>query len=89
LEFVTDRHNRRRAYLIVRDVSVDRFGRKGSARRLPKRALRGNRERRTLIVAFILIRATSRVPRVAANAILAANAARLGDLLSAELKKEC
>lgn len=90
LEFVTDKHNRRRAYLIVRNVSVDRFGRSGSARALPRkqRRLRANRERRLLVVAFILIRATTRVPRVAANAILAANAARLGDLLSAELKKE-
>lgn len=87
LEFLAGKGGR--AFLIVRNVSVDRFGRKGSARRLPgKRALRGTRERRDVLIAFILIRATRRSRRVDANAILAAQAARLGDMLSEELRKE-
>ena len=75
--------------LIVRNVTVDRFGRRGRARRMPTRGgLRGNSEARDMIVAFIGIPATSRVATVAPSAILAAHAARLPDLVGEELRRE-
>lgn len=87
LEFVRGKGGK--ALLIVRNVSVDRFGRRGSARRLPgQRALRGNRERRDAIVAFVLIRSTSFPKRVDPTPIIAAQQARLGDLLAEEIRKE-
>ena len=77
------------ALLIVQDVTVDRFGRAGKARRLPKRgALGPSRERRDFIVAFVLIKTTTRSARVNPLAIIAANAARLPDIMADELGKE-
>jgi hypothetical protein len=64
--------------LIARNVTVDRFGRRGRARRLPKRgAIGGSRERRDFIVAFVGIRNTSRTRRVDANQIISLQRARL------------
>lgn len=72
--------------LIVRDVTVDRFGRRGRAKRLPRRgAVGSSRERREFIVAFVGIRRTSRTARVNPNSIIAANAARIPALIAADL----
>jgi len=84
LEFVPGRHGGE-ALLVVRNVSVDRFGR-GRARRLAKRgSLGGSRERKDFIVAFVGIRNTSRTARLDPIAIIKANIARLGPLIAADV----
>lgn len=88
LEFIPGRKSGE-ALLIVRNVAIDRFHRRGRApRRLTGRKLHGSREARDFIVAFVLLRATSRAPRVDPASIIAANAARLPALLGEELRKE-
>ena len=63
LVFVPGR-NPGEALLVVKNVSVDRFGR-GRVRRLPKRGpLGGSRERRDEVVLFVGIRRTTRIARV-------------------------
>jgi hypothetical protein len=89
LQFVQGR-NAGEALLIVRDVTVDKFGRKGRyARRLPKRgAIGSSRQRADSVVAFVLIRDTTRGKRVDPTTIIAANAARLPALVAEEMRKE-
>jgi hypothetical protein len=89
LEFVPGR-SRREALLIVRDVSVDRFGRKGrAARRLPRRgALGSTRRRQAFIVAFVLIRATTRAARIDPQAIIATVAAEVPEMIAEEFRKD-
>jgi hypothetical protein len=90
LEFVPSRR-RGEALLVVRGpLSVDRFGRKGRhARRVTgRRTLSGSRRAASFIVAFVLIRATSRQPRVDPTTIIAAHAARLPEVFAGELAKE-
>ena len=72
------------ALLIARDVTVDRFGRRGRARRATKR-LGSSRDRKDFIVAFVGIRRTSRSARVDAREIISANAARIPGLVAAAL----
>jgi hypothetical protein len=88
LEFIPGR-NRNEALLVARGpLTVDRFGR-GRARRLGKSGRHSaNRERRDFVVAFVLIRQTSRAARVDPRSIIAANASRLPSLLGEELRKE-
>ena len=87
LVFMPGRHGGE-ALLIVKSVTVDRFGRRGRARRLPRRGGVGSsRERRDFIVAFVGIRRTSRSARVDPRQIISANAARLPALVAAELSK--
>lgn len=89
LVFVKGRSGRE-AFLIVRDVSVDKFGRKGRyARRLPRRgALGSSRARAGMLIAFVLIRLTSRSARFDPSAPIAAAVAQLPALVAEELKKE-
>lgn len=85
LQFVPGRHGGE-GLLIVRNVTVDRFGRRGRARRLPRRGSVGSsREPRDYIVAFVGIRRTSRTARVDPRAIITANVSRISALISAEL----
>lgn len=73
--------------LIVRSVTVDRFGRKGRARRLPRRgAIGGSRERRDFIVAFVGIRRTSRAALLDARQTIALEQARLPDYRAAAMR---
>lgn len=75
--------------LIVRNVSVDRFGRPGRARRVPARGgLGGSRERKDFIVAFIGIRRTSRDRRVDVNQIISLARARLPEYREAALRSD-
>jgi hypothetical protein len=77
------------ALLIVRNVTVDRFGRKGRARRLPRRGgVRPTREQKAFIVAFVGVRNTRRAARLNPAALLEAASARLGALLAEETQKE-
>jgi hypothetical protein len=78
------------ALLVVENVSVDKFARAGRrARALPKSGrARGARRKADFIVAFVLIRRTSRAARVNPNQIIAANAAKLPALMVGELRKE-
>lgn len=77
------------ALLVVRNVSVDRFGRRGKARRLPKRgALGGSRERKDFIVAFVGIRRTSRSARVHPDQIIALEQARLPEYRAAAMRSD-
>lgn len=86
LVFVRGRHAGE-ALLIVRNVTVDRFGRRGKARRLPRRgAIGSTREQREFIVAFVGIRRTSRAQRVNPRRIVAATAVNQPRLLSTELR---
>lgn len=88
LEFIPGRGGRE-ALLVVRGpLSVDRFGR-GRAKRLPRRGRIGEtRKVADFIVAFVLIRRTTRTARTNPKAIIAANAARVPALLAEELRKE-
>lgn len=78
-----------RALLVVRGpLTVDRF-KGGGARRLPRRGRIGGRRKVVRsVVAFILIRQTTRAPRANVAGILAANHARVPGLIADELKKE-
>lgn len=77
------------ALLIVRQVTVDRFGRRGRARRLRTRgAIGGSREQKDFIVAFVGIRRTSRTQRVDPNQIFSAQQARLGEYRAAALASD-
>lgn len=74
------------ALLVARNVTVDRFGRPGRARRVPRRGgIGGSRQRVDHIVAFVGIRRTSRAARVDPKAIIAANAGRIPALINAAL----
>lgn len=74
------------ALLIAQDVTVDRFGRRGRARRVPRRGgIGASRERKDFIVAFVGIRRTSRAARVDVRAIIKANVARIPGLINAAL----
>jgi len=75
------------AVLIVRNVTVDRFGRGRRARRLPKRgAIGATRERREFIVAFVGIKRTSRSQRIEPRRIAGQAAARQPRILETELR---
>lgn len=78
------------AWLIVENVSVDKFGRHGRrARRLPKSGrARGARRKADFVVAFVGLRRTSRAARIDPTTIIAAAAARVPDFLGEELAKE-
>lgn len=77
------------ALLIVRNVTVDRFGRAGKARRLPKRGGVGpSRERRDFIVAFVGIRRTSRSARVHPREIMSIQQARLPEYRAAAMAND-
>jgi hypothetical protein len=85
---IPGRH-RGEALLIVRNVTVDRFGRRGKARRLPKRGGVGaSRERRNFIVAFVGIRRTSRSARVSPRQIISLQVARLPDYRAAAMRSD-
>lgn len=87
LEFVPGRHGAE-ALLVVRNVTVDRFGRRGKARRLPRRGgLGSSRERRDHIVAFVGIRRTSRTARVNPREIIARNVAGINTHIAAALAR--
>lgn len=73
--------------LIVRDVTVDRFGRPGRARRVPRRgAVGGSRERKDFIVAFVGITGTSRAKRVDVPQIIGLEQARLPEYRDAAMR---
>ncbi|QTH19664.1 hypothetical protein HRJ34_14910 [Rhizorhabdus wittichii] len=75
------------ALLIVRNVTVDRFGRAGRARRLPKRgAIGASRERVDFIIAFVGIRRTSRGQRIEPRRVAAQAAANQPRILAQELR---
>ncbi|MEA3044578.1 MAG: hypothetical protein QOH47_2416 [Sphingomonadales bacterium] len=85
---IPGRH-RGEALLIVRSVTVDRFGRRGRARRLPRRgAIGGSRERRDFIVAFVGIRNTSRSASVDARQIISLEQARLSEYRIAAMARD-
>lgn len=72
--------------LIVRNVTTDRFGRRGKARRLPRRGgIGASRERRDQIVAFVGIKRTSRSARVNPDQIISIQSARLSEYRAAAL----
>lgn len=73
------------AYLVVNDVTVRTDGKRGSARRLPKRGIASKGRGHVSIVAFILIRATRRSRRTDPKQIAEKWARRLPALLSLEL----
>jgi hypothetical protein len=77
------------ALLIVRNVTVDRFGRAGKAKALPKRgAVGSSRERKDFIVAFVGIRRTSRSARVHPREIMSLQQARLPEYRAAALASD-
>lgn len=77
------------ALYIVRNVTVDRFGRRGKARRSPRRgAIGGGRERRDFIVAFVGIRNTSRSAVVDARQIISLEQARLPEYRAAAMARD-
>lgn len=85
---IPGRH-RGEALLIVRNVTVDRFGRPGRARQLPRRgAIGGSRERKDFIVAFVGIRSTSRVARVDVDQIVSLEQARLPEYRRAAMQND-
>lgn len=85
---VPGRH-RGESLLIVRNVSVDRFGRRGRARRLPRRgAIGGSRERRDFIVAFVGITNTARTAYVDARQIISLESSRLPEYRSAAMARD-
>lgn len=87
LEFVPGRHPGEALY-IVRNVTTDRFGRRGKARRLPRRGgIGSSRERRDFVVAFVGIKRTSRTARVNPREIISANAARINQMIGADLQR--
>jgi len=90
LRFVEGRGGNEALLVVDGPLSVDRFGRKGrSARRLPRRgALGSTRKVVKQIVAFVLIRSTSRAKLVDVPSIVAAHAARLPGLIAEEIAKE-
>lgn len=88
LEQIPGRHPGE-ALLIVRSVTVDRFGRRGKARRLPRRGgIGGSRERKDFIVAFVGIRRTSRSARVNPTQIISLEQARLPEYRAAALASD-
>jgi hypothetical protein len=85
LEFIGGRH-RGEALYIVHNVSVDRLGRRGRARRLPKhKRLAATRAKKDFIVAFVGIRNTARSRKVDPEAILRQAQARLPEYRAAAL----
>jgi hypothetical protein len=86
LVFIPGRHPGE-ALLVVRNVTVSTAGRRGSARRLPKRGgIRPGRDVKDFIVAFVGIRRTSRAARVNVRAIIAQVQQRLPELISAAMR---
>jgi len=75
------------AYLIVNDVTVRTDGKKGSARRLPKRGIASKGRGHVSIIAFILIRATRRSRRTDPRQIAERWARRMPALLNEELSR--
>jgi hypothetical protein len=85
---IPGRH-RGEALLIVRNVTVDRFGRRGKAKRLPKRgAIGGSREKKDFIVAFVGIRNTLRSPKVNPRNILSIEQARIPEYRIAAMQND-
>lgn len=83
---IPGRH-RGEALLIVRNVTVDRFGRRGKARRLPRRgAVGSSRARKDFIVAFVGIRRTSRSAKVNPKQIISVQQARLDEYRAAAMR---
>lgn len=88
LEFVPGKKSGT-ALLIVRNVTVDKLGRRGrTAKRDRGRKLHRSRERRDFIVAFVLFKSTNRAPVVDPTAIISAVAAELPGMIGAELRKD-
>jgi hypothetical protein len=76
------------ALLIVKNVTVDRAGRSGKARRLPKRgAVGATRVKKDSIIAFIGIKRTVRTARVNPRAIFAQVQRQLPALFEAAINK--
>lgn len=73
------------AYLVVNDVTIRTDGKRGKARRLPKRGVASKGRGHVSIVAFILIRMTRRSRRVDPRQIAEKWARRLPSLLNQEL----
>lgn len=75
------------ALLVVRNVTTDRFGRAGRARAFKGR-LGATREHRPFIIAFVLVRTTTRAARFNPTTAVAAATAMLPALIAEELRKE-
>jgi len=73
------------AFLIANDVTVRTDGKRGSARRLPKRGLASKGRGHVSIIAFTLIRVTRRSMRVNPRQIAEKWARRMPALLNQEL----
>jgi hypothetical protein len=77
------------ALLIVRNVTVDRFGRRGKARRLPRRGgIGSSRKRKDFIVAFVGIRRTSRSARLNPKDIISLEQSRLPEYRKAVMASD-
>jgi hypothetical protein len=75
------------ALLIVKSVTVDRFGRAGKARRLPRRgAVGASRKKVDFVIAFVGIRRTARSARVNPRQIISVEQARLPEYRAAAMR---
>lgn len=75
------------ALLIIRNVQVSLAGNRRPIRGARSGIARAGREQKQFIVAFVGIRRTSRTRQVDVNAIMRANADRVGELFYAEMRK--
>lgn len=75
--------------LIVKSVTVDRMGRPGRARRLPRRGSIGSsRQKKDFIVAFVGIVRTARSPVTDVRQVISLEQARLPDYRAAALRAD-